>query len=318
MLNNSPFYNQHIKNGIIAFGRMFSGIQLVRHNPNDSSKNQTIDVPLSYGPKEKALVRLNQDPNLTQHVQIVLPIMSFEINNFQYDASRKLNRMNRIQNKAPISYNQIIATTTANSNIIISTALFGNIAVGSKVTGPGIPANTTVSQKTSSSSLTLSNACTETHASSTLTFSVNTLLQTFTPVPYNLQVSLYVLTKSQEDNLQIIEQILPVFTPEYTVSINAMPDLNLQNDLPIVLNSVSMQDDYEGDFQTRRFVTTTLSFTIKLNLYGGVGSAGVILKTIEKFAAVKDINSTAGSKEILTSTGTTPSAPIVDSWSTSF
>ena len=97
-------------------------------------------------------------------------------------------------------------------------------------------------------------------------------------VPYNLDISLYVLTKTQEDALQIIEQILPTFTPEYTLSINAVPDMNIVQDVPIILNSISVQDDYDGDFQLRRFVTHTLNFTIKLNLFGGISSTGIITK----------------------------------------
>lgn len=98
----------------------------------------------------------------------------------------------------------------------------------------------------------------------------------FSPVPYNLDISMYVLTKTQEDALQIIEQILPTFTPEYTLAINAVPDMNIIQDVPIILNSISVQDDYDGDFQTRRFVTHTLNFTLKLNLFGGISNQGVI------------------------------------------
>lgn len=99
---------------------------------------------------------------------------------------------------------------------------------------------------------------------------------TFSPVPYNLDISMYVLTKTQEDALQIIEQILPTFTPEYTLSINAVPDMDIIQDIPVILNSISVQDDYDGDFQTRRFVTHTLNFTLKLNLFGSTGANGVI------------------------------------------
>jgi hypothetical protein len=98
----------------------------------------------------------------------------------------------------------------------------------------------------------------------------------FTPVPYNLDLSLYILTKTQEDGLQIIEQILPTFTPEYTLSINVVPDMNVKIDVPIVLNSVSVQDDYDGDFQTRRFVTHSLNFQMKMNLFGPISDRGVI------------------------------------------
>jgi hypothetical protein len=98
----------------------------------------------------------------------------------------------------------------------------------------------------------------------------------YTPVPYNLDLSLYILTKTQEDGLQIIEQILPTFTPEYTLSINVVPDMNVKIDVPIVLNSVSVQDDYDGDFQMRRFVTHSLNFQMKMNLFGPISGRNVI------------------------------------------
>ena len=98
----------------------------------------------------------------------------------------------------------------------------------------------------------------------------------YTPVPYNLDLSLYILTKTQEDGLQIIEQILPTFTPEYTLSINVVPDMSVKIDVPIVLNSVSVQDDYDGDFQMRRFVTHSLNFQMKMNLFGPISGRNVI------------------------------------------
>lgn len=100
------------------------------------------------------------------------------------------------------------------------------------------------------------------------------------PVPYNIDISLYILTKTQEDAFQIVEQILPFFTPEFTVGVRSVEDLNVIHDIPIVLNSVSQQDDYDGDFQSRRFITYTLTFTMKLNLYGPVNTAGLTSKTI--------------------------------------
>lgn len=104
------------------------------------------------------------------------------------------------------------------------------------------------------------------------------------PVPYNVDISLYVLTKTQEDALQIIEQILPTFTPEYTLSINAVPEMNVIQDVPIILNSITVQDDYDGDFETRRFVTHTLNFTLKTNLYGPVSSQSVIATVLANTA----------------------------------
>ena len=99
------------------------------------------------------------------------------------------------------------------------------------------------------------------------------------PVPYNLDISMYILTKTQEDALQIVEQILPYFNPEYTLSVKVIPETNTLLDVPVVLNSVSVQDDYEGDFQTRRFVTYTLQFTMKVNVFGPVADNNVIAKT---------------------------------------
>lgn len=98
----------------------------------------------------------------------------------------------------------------------------------------------------------------------------------YAPVPYNIDISLYILTKTQEDGLQIIEQILPTFTPEYTLSIKTVDDMNIVLDVPVVLNSVNVQDDYDGDFQTRRFVTHTLNFTLKTNLFGNLSNQAVI------------------------------------------
>jgi hypothetical protein len=98
----------------------------------------------------------------------------------------------------------------------------------------------------------------------------------YAPVPYNIDISLYILTKTQEDAMQIVEQILPTFTPEYTLSINAIPEMSVKQDIPVILNSITVQDEYDGDFQTRRFVTHTLTFTLKTNLYGNVSTQGVI------------------------------------------
>lgn len=113
-------------------------------------------------------------------------------------------------------------------------------------------------------------------------------LTTPSPVPYNVEITLYVLTKTQEDALQIIEQILPTFTPDYTLSINVIPDMGIIQDVPIILNDISVEDDYDGDFQIRRFVTHTLSFTLKINLFGGISPAKVITHVHSNIT--KDIN----------------------------
>jgi len=108
----------------------------------------------------------------------------------------------------------------------------------------------------------------------------NTLESQFMPVPYNLSIQLYVMAKQSDDALQIVEQILPFFQPDYTLTVNDMADMGIKRDVPIVLNSISYEDNYQGDFETRRALIYTLDFTAKFYLYGPVTSAGVI-KTVQ-------------------------------------
>lgn len=125
----------------------------------------------------------------------------------------------------------------------------------------------------------------------------------YTPVPYNLDISLYILTKTQEDALQIIEQILPTFTPEYTLSINAVEDMHVVIDVPTVLNSVSVSDEYDGDFQTRRFVLHTLTFQMKVNLFGGISQQGVIDTVNGNITESANLSSPARPARVYTATG---------------
>jgi hypothetical protein len=98
----------------------------------------------------------------------------------------------------------------------------------------------------------------------------------YAPTPYNINVLLYIYAKNQDDGLQIIEQILPYFNPDYNLTIHAIPELSINNDLPIILNSIGFVDDYEGDMTTRRAIMWTLSFVMKLNFYGPVSKQGII------------------------------------------
>ena len=98
----------------------------------------------------------------------------------------------------------------------------------------------------------------------------------YMPVPYNVDLQLFVMAKSGDDALQIIEQILPFFQPDYTVTIRTVPSLNLVRDVPIILNNVNYEDTYNGEFTRRRAVIYTLSFTAKTYLYGPMGNQKVI------------------------------------------
>ena len=117
----------------------------------------------------------------------------------------------------------------------------------------------------------------------------NTLESQFMPVPYNLSVQLYVMAKQSDDALQIVEQILPFFQPDYTLTINDMADMGIKRDVPIILESISYEDNYQGDFETRRALIYTLDFNVKFYLYGPVTSSSVI-KTVQvdQYADIKD------------------------------
>ena len=96
------------------------------------------------------------------------------------------------------------------------------------------------------------------------------LKKQFNPVPYNWDFSLYVYVKNAEDGTQILEQILPFFTPEFTVTMNLVSSMSEKRDIPLVLNSVSSEDTYEGDYASRRSIIWTLSFLMKGYLYPNI------------------------------------------------
>ena len=220
MLNNNVFYHGTIRKSIVAFGSLFSNIYIDRKKDGsvDGTTVQRLQIPIAYAPKEKWLVRIEQDTTLQNHTYTTLPRMSFEIIDYAYDPIRKTNRMQHIK--------------SSNNSV-------------------------------------------------------------YSPVPYNASVSLYILTKTQEDALQILEQILPTFTPDYTLTLDLIPDMGIAVDVPIILNSVQVQDEYDGDFQTRRFVTHTLNFEMKLSLFGPIGpiqDGKIITHTIADLNNMNNIN----------------------------
>ena len=110
--------------------------------------------------------------------------------------------------------------------------------------------------------------------------SATTSSSQYAPTPYNINVLLYIYVKNQDDGLQIIEQILPYFNPDYNLTLKAIPELDIKNDLPILLTQIQFEDDYEGDMTTRRAIIWTLSFTMKLNFYGPVSKQGIINRVV--------------------------------------
>lgn len=212
MLNHAYYYHGCLKNIVTLFGAMFSDIYIKRHTA-DGAEYQEIKVPISYAPKQRALVRIRQNPNLdNKQAQITLPRMAYEITNLAYDAARKIN----------------ISSVSRNMSRDQPNNSFAN--------------------------------------------------QLNSPTPYNVNVNLYVYGKNQEDALQIVEQIFPFFNPDMNVTILTIPKMNVSEDIPIILDSVSYEDDYEGDIETRRAIIWTLSFTLKMNFYGPITSTGIIKK----------------------------------------
>ena len=113
----------------------------------------------------------------------------------------------------------------------------------------------------------------------------NTKLTTiYNPVPYNFDFTLRVMVKNCDDGTQILEQILPYFTPEYQVTMNEMSTMGIKRDIPIIFTGLSTEDSYEGDFLTRRALIHTLTFTVQAFLYGPTSDVGVIREVdVNKF-----------------------------------
>ena len=121
----------------------------------------------------------------------------------------------------------------------------------------------------------------------------NKLDTQFMPVPYNLNIQLYAMAKNSDDALQMVEQILPYFQPDYTLTIKDMPEMGVARDIPIVLNSINYEDSYKGDYAERRAIMYTLDFTTKFYLYGPVTSSKVI-KTVQvdQYTDLPDVSPT--------------------------
>ena len=220
MLNNQVYYHGIIRKSIVAFGRLFSDIYIDRKQGDSVAGNtiQRLQVPLSYAPKEKWIVRLDSDPNLEQHTYTTLPRMSFELVAMNYDQMRKLTNAQKITG---------LNTSGKNDRI------------RQRITAP---------------------------------------------VPYNLDFSLYIQTKNLNDGWQIIEQILPYFSPAYTVRVRHFPSdydsetpiMENEYDMPFTLLATSWADDWTGDISDIRTIEWNLEFQTKVWLAGPAATTSVI------------------------------------------
>ena len=131
----------------------------------------------------------------------------------------------------------------------------------------------------------------------------------YTPVAYNLSFEMFVMAKNSDDGIQIVEQIIPFFQPEYTVSIKEVPQMDTIRDVPIVLNSINYEDTYTGSFTERRAIIYTFNFTAKAYVYGPVGTTAPITTAAAKTYA--DLQSAAPTRKQQMTAATT-SAPDTD------
>lgn len=114
------------------------------------------------------------------------------------------------------------------------------------------------------------------------------MLYQYNPVPYDFTFELNIMVQNADDGTRILEQILPFFTPDWTSTINLIPELGLKYDIPVILNSVNSTDTYEGDYETRRALIWTLTFTLKGYVFGPVRRTEVIKTAITRAFAAGD------------------------------
>ena len=204
----TQFYNQAVRKTVVSFGTLFNNIELKK--TVDGQVIETEKVPLAYGPKQKFIVRLEENAS-SRKVAITLPRIYFEMTGIDYDAARKTPATQKYK-------------TVINDN-------------------------------------------------------GNEVRTQYVPVPYNISFEVGILCKSQDDGLQILEQILPFFQPSFSMSLKFIPDMDEVRDVAVVLNSVDFDDDWEDDFSTRRSITYTMQFTAKSYIYGPYTKADVIRKS---------------------------------------
>ena len=135
----------------------------------------------------------------------------------------------------------------------------------------------------------------------------------YVSTPYNMSLSLYVFAKNQEDGLQIVEQIMPFFNPDFNITVNELPELGIKRDIKITLDSIDYDADYEGDFERRQSIIWTFNFTMRLNFYGFVSNQGIIRTAIANaYASPASLVSSNDYTKITASITTTTATAIAE------
>lgn len=181
---------------------------------------------------------------------------------------------------------------------------------------PDLYEDTKVAVKLPRMSFEITNFAYDTSRQLTKTSSFNTLGATpsdrkkfFPPVPYTINFQLSVYAKSQDDALQVVEQILPYFNPQYTLTIKPFPDdyPDFKEDIPIIIQGVGFQDDFEGQMESRRTIVYSLDFEMKINFHGPISTSGIIRQVD---AEIFDIGSGLNDSDISLETITVTPNPV--------
>ena len=206
------YFNHNLtKKYITIIGSLFSNYHIVKDG-------KYILIPVSYGGKNKLIQRYLRRDISIKGVQMTLPRIGYSFLSFNYDAERKLNRLNKfISTDSPI-LPQSLATDAQNAKVVFQ----------------------------------------------------------YTPVPYNIGVEVSVITNKNNDAAQIVEQIIPKFTPDVKLKSNLIPENNILMDISLCLEKVYVNDNYKGKLTDERFIIYTFNFTLKCFYFREIGKDNLI------------------------------------------
>lgn len=216
------FFHGVVRKVLVGFGTLFNDMYVSRRNIQNQ-EIERIKIPLSYGPKQKYIIRADSsDPNLVHNFGMDLPRMGYEFVDIQYDKTRKKNT--------------------------VQTSVF--------------PSTTTDT-------------------------GMRTRLER---VPYDIYIDLHIISKNTDDALQILEQILPYFGPDFNLTL-ASVGADTSIDIPISILKIEKTEDYEKDFTTFKSFTISISFIAKAHLYGPVKTSQIITQAEVNFYDQYDMDS---------------------------
>lgn len=305
MLNSSNFYFSTIRNLTAAFGSLFNNIRVVRYN-QDGSVATTIKVPLGYASADKTITMLQQQDVQRREnfvdVKIILPRLSFELTSISYDSTRKQQTIGKNVYVPPsnVTFNAATAVNVTDNTIAIpshnlrtgqsikysmgSGTVIGSTGISNNGTYYAIKVNNNTIKLASTKSLAEAGTALDITSVGSGTASLSSSYSgQYNPVPYNFEFTVNLFVKYIDDGLQIIEQILPYFTPFYTITMNDIPSLDMKRDVQITLTSVSQSDEYEGAVEDDRIITWTMTFVANSWIYPPISDSKIIKTAVTNF-----------------------------------